>query len=350
MFPGRTGLFFALAILLAAAAQVFAGEPIIVGKEKPKANAIKDTRFDKELSRPWENVAPDSALSGLIFPAMPRLEPIDPKADRKRKIQEREKKNWMSVLPGDLQAEEEAKNFLGVREYDLGKEEDSDNLMFRDLQNDREGRDRTQGRSSRSSPRTSAERAAEADELERELAARRAARLEASRAETQHGSHTANALDFKGLLGNAPGESGRSEFSLRNILGGPEQQSRSQQATREEFKAFLNGQPSGPNSAGGLADPINSWRSDFTRQPLNPAIGRAPETRANDALGAQQGFAPASHANPFTPKAFEDSLASRSLIPGLSSPNLTTPAQPPRTLQPPPNRAVGLNSLGGHSR
>ncbi len=125
-------------VLLLAVARGMAGEAIIVGKEGSKTDAIKESKFGKELSRPWEKVSPDSPLNGF-FPSLPRMNPIDPKADRKRKLDDREKKNWMTVLPGELQSEEEKKNFLGVREYEIEKEEDTDNLMFREMRAEKNG-------------------------------------------------------------------------------------------------------------------------------------------------------------------------------------------------------------------
>jgi hypothetical protein len=260
----------------------------------------------------------------------------------------------MSVLPGELQAEEEEKTFLGVREYELDKDADSDNLMFRDLQNERNtdnGDGRSQRRGSKDNPQTTAERN-DAEDLERELAARRAARIEAQRTESQQGSHTVSALDFKGLLANSPLESGRSELSLREVLGGVQQQpNKGQQALRDEFKAFLNGQANSASGSGALSDPANSWRNDFTRQPMHPTIGKAPESARNhNTTFATPGFAPSQN-NPFAAKAFDESF-SRSAIPGLPSTALTPPAQAPtRTFAAPPaNRGLGMNSLGGHSR
>ena len=90
------------------------------------------------------------------------------------------------------------------------------------------------------------------------------------------------------MFGSAPTESKRSELSLRDVLGGSEQQAnKNQQALRDEFKAFLHGQPNNQGGvSGGFNDPVQTSRGDFTRQPLNPTVGRAPEIR-NDTFGGQ---------------------------------------------------------------
>jgi hypothetical protein len=305
------------------------------------------------LSRPWEKAAPESPLNGLIFPTIPRADSWDPKADRKRKLQQREKKNWMSVVPGELQEEDESKNFLGVRQYDLEQEDDSDNLMFRELQNDRnssQGNSRGQNRSGAQKENQRSTGRNDAEELERELAARRAARME-TRAESQLGAHTASELNFNGIFGTAPSESKRSDLSLRDVLGASEQQaSKSQQALRDEFKAFLHGQPNNPSGASGsFSDPVHTSRSDFTRQSMNPAIGRAPEAR-NDAFGAQPGFAPSRPSNPFGGSGFSDNSLARPSIPGFPSPAYgPAPSSAARPFQAAPAVKRGFgDTLGGH--
>jgi hypothetical protein len=337
-------------VLIIALVQGIAGEPIIVGKEKPKTE-VKESKFGKELSRPWEKVSPEAPISGLMFPIIPRSDTWDPKGDRKRKLQEREKKNWMSVMPGELQQEDEARNFLNVRQYEIEKEDESDNLMFRELdRNASQGNSRGQNRSgSQKENQNASPQRNDAENLERELAAKRAARAE-SRGESQLGAHTASELNFKGVFGTAPTEGKGSQFSLREVLGGSsaQQPTKSQQAMRDEFRAFLHGQPNGQGAlSGSFNDPVNSSRGDLTRQPLNPAVGR-PETH-NDTFGGQASFAPQRQANPFAQGAFNNnSFSQQQGIPGFPT---YTPTPPPTARpfqQAPPNNRGGMNSLGGH--
>jgi hypothetical protein len=344
---------FTAVVLIVALAQGIAGEPIIVGKEKPKTDTVKESKFGKELSRPWEKVSPEAPISGLMFPSMiPRADGWDPKGDRKRKLQEREKKNWMSVMPGELQQEDEAKNFLNVRQYEIEKEDESDNLMFRELdRGSSQGSSRSQNRSGSQKENQNGSQRNDADELERELAAKRAARDE-SRGESQ-GAHTASELNFKGVFGSAATESRQSELSLRDVLGNSSQPqvSKSQQAMREEFRTFLHGQPNGQGAlSGSFNDPVNSSRGDLTRQPLNPTVGRTPETH-NDTFGGQASFAPQRQANSFAQGAFNNnSFPQQQAIPGFPT---YTPTPPPTARpfqQAPPNSRMGMNSLGGHTR
>jgi len=283
-----------------------------------------------------------------MFPSMiPRADGWDPKGDRKRKLQEREKKNWMSVMPGELQEEDEAKNFLNVRQYEIEKEDESDNLMFRELdRGSSQGSSRSQNRSGSQKENQNGSQRNDADELERELAAKRAARVE-SRGESQ-GAHTASELNFKGVFGSAATESRQSELSLRDVLGNGSQQqvSKSQQAMREEFRTFLHGQPNGQGAlSGSFNDPVNSSRSDLTRQPLNPTVGRPSET-PNNTFGGQASFAPQRQANPFAQGAFNNNSFSQQGIPGFPT---YTPTPPPtaRPFQQAPVRR-GLDTLGGH--
>ena len=355
MLRARSGfqpVVFTAVVLLVALVRGIAGEPIIVGKEKPKTDAVKESKFGKELSRPWEKVSPDAPMNGLMFPSViPRSDAWDPKGDRKRKLQEREKKNWMSVMPGELQEEDEAKNFLNVRQYEIEKEDESDNLMFRELdRGSSQGNNRSQNRSGSQKENQNAPNRNDAEELERELAAKRAARTE-TRSESQLGAHTASELNFKGVFGTAPTEGKGSEFSLRDMLGGSsaQQPTKSQQAMRDEFRAFLHGQPNGQGAlSGSFNDPVNSSRGDLTRQPLNPTVGRSPETH-NDTFGGQASFAPQRQANPFAQGAFNNnSFNQQQGIPGFPTYTPTPPPTARPLQQAPPNSRMGMNSLGGH--
>ena len=330
-------------VLLLAVARGMAGEAIIVGKEGSKTDAIKESKFGKELSRPWEKVSPDSPLNGF-FPSLPRMNPIDPKADRKRKLDDREKKNWMTVLPGELQSEEEKKNFLGVREYEIEKEEDTDNLMFREMRAEKNGSQTTSKNQNRTSTQKDNQQNApprtDTSDLERELASYRAARQDNARMESKYGSHTASELNFKGIFGPAPSEAGQ-EMSLRDMLGSGQQVDKNQQALRDEFKAFLSGNAGNPTApVGGLADPINSWRRDFTRQPLVPAMTKpAEEAPRNDTFST---FNAPRQGNGFAAGAFGNSY--QPSTPAVPPPVNSTPA----ASGPLPMNRFGMNSLGGH--
>lgn len=333
---------------LLAANLAFAGEPIIVGKEKPRPDAVKDSKFNKELSRPFDgkSMSP-GAFDGIMLPTIPRLDAPVLKTDRKRRLQELEKKNWMYVKEGELQEEEEKKNFLGVRDYDYKEEQESDNLMFRDLERERSQPSKNQSRSSsQQKEQPEGSRRVDAEELQRELDARRAARESARGAD--YGAHTSSELNLKGLLAPPSGGANRgSDFSLKEMLGAAPAAQNRNQALRDEFNAFLQGKSGGAPPAAGSGDLINSWRTDSTRQTFNPAIAKTPETRP-----AAQGFGASRASANFGAGAGFESVRMPSAIPGVG---IVPPIQPPppRTFTPAGgdfNRGLGMNSLGGHSR
>lgn len=328
--------------LFAGMVTLFAGEPIVIGKEKPKSENLKESPFTKELLRPWQNSGAGSPVEGFTLPSIPRVDSSDPRRDRKRRLHELEKKNWMTVQPGELQEEEDAKHFLGVRDYDLEKEEDSDKLMFGELQKKPQTSAKTQtGRQNTKENQNAQQKQQQrdAEELQRELESRRAARDAATKGPNgaEYGAHTASELNFKGLFGPVAGSSERS--GLSEVLGG-QQNSRGQQALRDEFKAFLNGKPQNASGASG-GDLINSWRNDATRQALNPAIAKPAESKLqNDMLG----FSANRAANPFSAPAGFDG--------GFKTPNsglgLGTPVQPAQRWAPAPTAAEISRSIGMH--
>lgn len=295
-------------LTLAVALPSFGGDPIIVGSEKPKQDPARENKFNKDLFKSWEKT-PGAPLDGLVLPTLPRPIEIDPRKQRKAKLQDLEKRNWMSVRPGELQDEEEAKNFLGVKQYELEKEEESDNLMFRDLEkkakNSAQGANSSQNRIPGQKPEQDEPRPQQrmdTEELERELEARRNAK---SQGDSGFGSHTASELNLKEFFGAGTPASGEaSSFSLKELLGkASTQPSKEQQQLREEFKAFLQGkQATATTPVAGPSDPINSWRIDPTRQPLNPVIAKPSEPALkNDLFAPPQSFnrQPGTVADPF---------------------------------------------------
>src|SRR5688500_16511413 len=110
---------------MAAAAAVsipaFAGEAVIIPSEKGKAAPIPDSKATaREIFKLRDSAPGASPFDVLTIPMMPdRNKPLDPKEEKRRRLQHLEEKNWMMVGKGELQAEEENKNFLSVRDYSL---------------------------------------------------------------------------------------------------------------------------------------------------------------------------------------------------------------------------------------
>src|SRR5689334_19862247 len=92
-------------------------------------------------------------------------------------------------------------------------------------------------------------------------------------------------MDLKSLLGSPDRAGDKSDFAGRDFgSGGDFQGIRDQQSRMDTFKQMLNG----PSSAGSVSDPLN-FRSDFTRQPLNPvtpSLGNSSRSLAPDSFSA----------------------------------------------------------------
>jgi hypothetical protein len=279
------------AVILAAGISVsaFGGDAIIVpGGSKGKAAPAPESQpAPREVFR-LRDTAPANPFDVLSVPVMPdKKRLLDPKEEKMRRLQQLEKRNWMIVQDGELQAEEEKKGFLDVREYSLDeieKQDESGNLMFRRLSKDDNRRVPGQFRDPNRDPvQRDITRAAE-DESEHVTLAR-------PDKDPQMGAHMSSELNFKALF--EPRQAGadslsprfnKSELTLQSLLnsGTSTENAREQQARRDEFRNFLN-KPSTPLA--GPSDPINS--RDFTREPLNPTT---PAPFAGNTLGSAPTF------------------------------------------------------------
>ena len=250
-----------------------AGEPIIIPGEKQKTSppaldkkvpSLDVFRFGDKLS------APSSVLN---VPMIPSNTPLDPKEQRRRKLERLERENWIVVGVGELQAEEEAKTFLGVRDYSLEnfeKEDIRSNLLFRNLDKDGKQRPSGQVRSGKEPLRAPGVR----PESEEEEEAKDKSVLKDK--ESKEGAHVSSELNFNKMFeprqesDSLTPTFNKSDLTLQRLLSGgisPEDR-REQQVRSQEFRNFLDNRGSaGPVS--GPSDPINFGR-DFTKQPINP--------------------------------------------------------------------------------
>jgi hypothetical protein len=312
---------------VAVTSSVLAGEAIIVPGEKSKSAPAAETRTaPREIFRLRDTGS--MPFDALTVPMMPeRNKPLDPKEEKRRRLQQIEQKNWMVVGQGELQAEEEAKSFLNVRDYSLDgieKQDETGNLMFRPISKDDTRRIPGQFRSPGDNARQAGRNAAREEEESQNF----------SRPERdpQLGAHMSSELNFRNLFETKQtgGDSlaptfNKSELSLHSLLnsGSPEI-AREQQARREEFRNFLN-KPANPLA--GPSDPINS--RDLTgRQPLNP-------TMAQPLGGSPFGSSPGgiSRPNSGLSAGLPNFTSGR---PGFSAGSFLTPQQPARGAQRPP--------------
>jgi len=335
-------------VMAGGASFLSAGEPIIFGREKSKADPVKETKFGKEISKPWENLPETTPFNGIV-PLLPRSMPVDPKKDKRRLAELREKKNWMLYEEGELQdkAEEEAEQF-GVREYNFDEEKEDGSirdLTFKDM-----GRNRSQSRSPGQSRVSSQQQKQNANQTAHQQRAREDAEAEAKRdsrskldlrgtGESVLG--TAGQLNLRGLsqAGAVPSaEKGEPSLSMVLNPGSAPELSREQQARREEFKSFLNG-PSAANSLSGPSAPVGQ-RNDLIGS-INPVFAKPADATAKTA-GDPNTFRGAP-ANPYA-------NAYNSPVPFLPSPLLRSdqPRSSAASFGTEPPKRSGFGTLGGH--
>jgi hypothetical protein len=253
-----------------------AGEPIVIPGEKQKTPqpALDNKLPPRDVFRFGDRLNAPSGFDVLSVPMIPSNTPLDPKEQKRRKIDRLERENWMVVGKGELQAEEDEKNFLNVRDYSLEgleKQDTHGNLMFRNL--DKDGNQRLPGqfRSAKEPLRPPGVRpGSEEEEESKDKSALRDK-------ESKEGAHISSELNFNKMFeprqenDSLTPRFNKSDLTpLQRLLSGgisPEAR-REQQARSEEFRNFLDNRGSATPLAG-PSDPIN-FGSDFTRQPINP--------------------------------------------------------------------------------
>jgi hypothetical protein len=254
-----------------------AGEPIIFPGEKQKAlpPALDKKLPSRDVFRFGDKLSAPSGFDVLTVPVKPGATPLDPKEQKRRKLERLERENWMVVGKGELQEEEDQKSFLNVRDYSLEgleKEDSTGNLMFRNLDKDKDDNHRHPGqfRSSKEPLRPPAQRPGEGEKEEgsKDTPSQR-------EEEPKEGAHVSSELNFKKMFeprqesGSLTPRFDKSELTLQRLLGGgmSAEARREQQVRSEEFRNFLDN-PGSPPLAG-RSDPIN-FGNDSTRQPVNP--------------------------------------------------------------------------------
>ena len=270
-----------------------AGEPIVIPSEKTKTPPpAHDTKVPpRDVFRFGNKLSTPSGFDVLTIPIVPSHSPLDPKEQKRRKLERLERENWMVVGKGELQAEENEKSFLNVRDYSLDsleKEDSRGNLMFRNL--DKDGNQRLPGqfRSSKEPLRPSGARPGVEDEEEESKDKSRS-----EREESKEGAQVSSALNFSKMFeprrenDSLTPRFNKSDLLLQRLLNdgiSPEAR-REQQARSEEFRAFLDKRGSAAPLAG-PSDPIN-FGSDFTKQPINPTT---PQLGGGVAAGSANRF------------------------------------------------------------
>ena len=282
-----------------------AGEPIIVpgAKQKTDAPALDKKLPSRDVFRFGDKLSTPSGFDVLTVPMIPSNTPLDPREQKRRKLERLERENWMVVGKGELQAEEEEKHFWGVRDYSLEgfeKEDSRSDLMFRNLDKDGSQRLPGQFRSSREPLRPGKEplrqpglRPGGKDEEEEEES-KDTPRLQ--REEPKEGAHVSSELNLKKMFeprkenDSLTPRFNKSDLTLQHLLTGgmsPEAR-REQQVRSQEFRNFLDNR-GGAAPLAGPSDPIN-FGSDFTRQPINPTTPQPPQPIGGGVAGSANRF------------------------------------------------------------
>ncbi len=202
-----------------------AGEPIQFTREKantsPGTPTAAQLRLDKEKGSALDrdpSASPYRAMSEQGFYSGEALRGRDPKEEKRRKLAELERKNWMRVEKGELQEKEDEKTSFGVRDYDDSLENDQTeaDLWFgppQDKGANTPGRPRAPGSYSRGQGPNRAVPRADDDEKSGNLSVEKSSL--ARKGEPVTGAHTSKELNLRNLA--APDQT---DVTLKGLLGG----------------------------------------------------------------------------------------------------------------------------------
>ncbi len=344
-----------MAVLFAAALNLHAGEKIELGTAKSKVDPAKDSPLGKQLFK-WREKLRDETLTPDLGLVTPRIsDPIDPRKERLRKEKLEERRNWM--MNDRPTQEEEKEAFLKELEGDsdsFSKTEDRRDKWYKDFKNKQAGGNTTtrepgQLANRNNTPPQTPQYNEEDDDIARSFSKSN------SKSGSQAGAHTYNDADFKKVLEtpNGSGAAAATPFKLDTDSYGANsavRMGREQDTKREEFKAFLSGgtpsSPAGPLQAGDLG------------------LGSAPKSTFLTPVQSTPDVSPRNMSDPFAPPGgqgrfgmgYDSSGATmrRDLDQsGVSGLGTLPPSGFGRAGQTfggfeQPNRARGMNALGGH--
>jgi len=313
-----------------------AGEPIIIpGEQQKTAPPALDRKLPmRDVFRFGDKLSAPSGFDVLTVPALPGTTLLDPKEQKRRKLERLERENWLVVGKGELQAEEDEKNLFNVRDYSLEsleKEDSRANVIFRGLDKDgnqRDGNQRLPGQF-----RSSKEPLRLPGPQEEEAESKDSPRLQ--REKPKEGAHVSSELNLKKMFeprqesDSLTPRFNKSDLTLQRLLSGgisPEAR-REQQVRSEEFRNFLDKRGAATPLAG-PSDPIN-FGSDFTRQPINPTT---PQPLGGGVAGSANRFgSPSAAPRPGSPMAggFPTAFAGAPAPAGFSAGPLLAPKTEP---------------------
>jgi len=107
-------------------ASLSAGEPIQFSKDKAKPEPGIPSKLATEKASPLDRLpllTPYDVRNGQgMLPGESRKR--DPNEEKRKKLADMERKNWMAVKEGELQEKEEEETSFGIRDYDASLEKD----------------------------------------------------------------------------------------------------------------------------------------------------------------------------------------------------------------------------------
>ena len=324
----------AVAVTLAMPVGLWAGEAIQFSKTKSHPDPNQKQTLPGASLRTGFNLGTHGPLD-RVSPGMYDSRRRNPREERKAQNAEDEKKNWMVLDRGQLDAEDDETSGFGVKNYDLDKKNVKRDYFFAppEEKGDRTGHSRQQlgrppGKNRNPSEDGSKETSRNADQGENESKASQSATKDGRPV----GDHVSKDLDLKDLL--APGKANslapaedKTTKLWREILGsgGAKEPRAELPAQRDDVSVADGFRPtaSGSFSSQG-ATPSFGFRNDFNARPaaaITPSLSGSAST----------GFTP-----PAAPSA-----------PRASDPSLGRPADPVTAGRvPTPNDSYGARQNG----
>src|SRR5260370_32243809 len=113
-----SGLLAAVVFYCSPILPLSAGEPVIFSNEKSRLEPRRPTDAGSDFSRSWERSPGTSPFDVVVPPNMPRLNPADAKAEKRRQHVQDERKNWLLLSQGELTEKDNQENSFGVRDKD----------------------------------------------------------------------------------------------------------------------------------------------------------------------------------------------------------------------------------------
>lgn len=308
-----------LAIVVLVAARVSAGDALQFSNTKSRPDPNQKPKLQDEAARSRLDFGSRGPVD-QVTPGVFKPDRRDPRAERQARNAEDEKKNWMVLDPGQLDAEDEDNAAFGIKEYNLEKSNTKRDYFFAppEDKSDRLGRPRQQqlgrptGKNKNPAEGNPKGASRELDPNGKEANADKPAPKEGRT------DHVSKALDMKELL--APGKANslapaedKTTKLWKEILG-------SGATSTSESRPEVAGRREDASAADGFR-PAASAAASFRAQDSSPAFNFRNETSSRSAPAATPGPS-GSPSTGFTPP-------SAPLIPRTPESSFSRPSGPP---------------------